>query len=218
VFLKKAKDSFKDQTYFLADLNVKQLKRACFPIGNYLKTEVREIATRFNLPNQNRKDSQGICFLGKIKYHEFIRAHLGEKEGDLIEFETGKMLGRHPGYWFYTIGQRQRIGLSGGPWFVVKKDIKKNIVYISKRYLENDQKRDSFKVTKFHWINSKPSPKHELGVKVRHGEKIYSARLKMTGKDIGEIHIDGCDQGFAAGQFAVFYTGDCCLGCATITN
>ena len=119
-YLKKAADSFKDQTYFLAHLNQQQLQRALFPIGHLQKKEVRELADQYNLPNAKRKDSQGICFLGQIKYNEFVRYHLGEKTGNLIDFETGKKVGEHKGYWFYTIGQRKGIELSGGPWFVVK--------------------------------------------------------------------------------------------------
>lgn len=132
-WLKQSRDPIKDQTYFLSYLSQPQLSRALFPIGRYSKKEVRELAHDMDLPNQARKDSQGICFLGKISFSEFIKHHLGEKKGDLIELETGKKIGEHRGFWYYTIGQRHGLDLSGGPWFVEKKDIEKNIVYISKR-------------------------------------------------------------------------------------
>jgi tRNA-specific 2-thiouridylase len=215
-YLKKSKDPVKDQTYFLAKLTQKQLSRALFPIGHLFKKEVRELAKQFDLPTKSRKDSQGICFLGKIKFSEFIKHHLKEREGDLIEFETGKVVGKHEGFWFYTVGQRKGIGLSGGPWYVVKKDTAKNIVYISKNYYSQDKQRDSFMVSEFNWILQKAPEKHDLDVKIRHGEAFYEAKLDFIGPNKGIVKIDGKDQGIAPGQFAVFYEGDICLGSAVI--
>ena len=211
--LKKAKDSFKDQTYFLAHLTQSQLARALFPIGHLLKSEVRELAKQFNLPNQSRKDSQGICFLGKIKFPSFLKAHFGEKEGDLIEYETGNILGKHLGYWYYTLGQRKDIRLSGGPWFVVKKDIEKNIIYISKVYHES-YVRNEFEVSNYNWISKEPTKEQlaNLKVKVRHGETLYDCELNEN-----KVKISGSDQAFAPGQFSVFYSNETCLGCATIS-
>lgn len=127
-----AKDPVKDQTDFLAQIDYLQVSKLMFPIGGFMKNEVREIANRAGLPSARRKDSQGICFLGKINYNDFVRRFLGEKEGAIIELETGKKLGTHRGYWFHTIGQRKGLGLSGGPWFVIKKDIQENIIYVSR--------------------------------------------------------------------------------------
>ena len=98
------------------------------------KSQVREIAVREHLPNAFRKDSQGICFLGKINYNDFLRRHLGERRGPIIEIETGRKIGVHNGYWFHTIGQRKGLGLSGGPWYVVKKNIRDNAIYVSRGY------------------------------------------------------------------------------------
>ncbi|MBP5712680.1 MAG: tRNA 2-thiouridine(34) synthase MnmA, partial [Prevotella sp.] len=127
-------DLVKDQTDFLAQIYDWQLKKALFPIGHYRKEEVRAIAEREHLVNAKRKDSQGICFLGKINYNDYLRRYLGEWEGDIIDMETGKVLGKHKGHWFHTIGQRKGLGLGGGPWNVVKKDIEKNILYVIKGY------------------------------------------------------------------------------------
>ena len=102
-----------------------------FPLGDLPKSEVRKIAAELKLPSAERHDSQGICFLGKINYNDYIREYVGEKEGDIIEIETGKVLGKHKGFWFHTIGQRKGLGLGGGPWFVVKKDTQNNIVFVS---------------------------------------------------------------------------------------
>lgn len=217
-YLKKAKDSFKDQTYFLAHLTQSQLKRACFPLAPYLKSEVRELAKKFDLPNQSRKDSQGVCFLGKIKFSEFIKHHFGEHLGDLINADTGEKVGQHKGYWYYTLGQRKGIELSHGPWYVVKKDIPNNRVYISNTYHSQDKPRDTFNVEKIHWTAAEPTPEQlkNLQVKVRHGEKLYQATLTDLSNNQASVKLDQTDQGLAAGQFAVFYSGDICLGIATI--
>ena len=92
---------------------------------------MRDLASEFGLPTQTRKDSQGICFLGKIVYRDFIEFHLGQRQGDIIDRESGRKLGEHQGFWFYTIGQRHGLGLSGGPWYVDSKDTERNIIYIS---------------------------------------------------------------------------------------
>jgi tRNA-5-taurinomethyluridine 2-sulfurtransferase len=226
--LKRAKDPIKDQTYFLSYLNQEQLSRLVFPIGNLLKSEVRALAHQYQLPNQDRKDSQGICFLGKISFSDFIRHHLGTKPGQLIEFETGKSMGQHEGFWYYTIGQRKGMGLSGGPWFVVRKDTDRNIVYISKNYYSEEKQRDSFMVQDLHWISGKlPSlriasagrpEKNDLQVKVRHGELTYQCQLELLPNAAGRVVIQGNDQGLAPGQFAVFYDKDICLGCGIIAQ
>ena len=131
LYLATAPDPVKDQTDFLAQINFRQVSKLLFPTGHLLKSEVRRIAEEAHLLSANRKDSQGICFLGKVNYNEFIERALGQKEGLIIERETGKILGKHKGYWFHTIGQRKGLGLSGGPWFVVKKNIRRNIILVT---------------------------------------------------------------------------------------
>ncbi|EKD93203.1 MAG: hypothetical protein ACD_28C00207G0002 [uncultured bacterium] len=220
-FLKTAKDTWKDQTYFLAHLSQSQLSRALFPIGDYLKSEVRELAKKYELPNADRKDSQGICFLGSIPFDEFVKHHLGEKQGELVEFETGKVLGCHQGYWYYTIGQRKGIGLSGGPWFVVSKDIVTNRVFISNHYHVEDKPRNCFRAHALHWISGEPVHTQAplpLKVKIRHGQQRYDATLKWNGNEEVQVELVGSDQGLAPGQFAVFYEGEICRGIATIVG
>jgi len=214
--LKKAQDPIKDQTYFLSHLSQAQLSRALFPIGHLLKSELRELAEKFELATQARKDSQGICFLGKIKFSDFIKHHLGEKPGDFIEVETGKKVGTHKGFWFHTIGQRKGIGLGGGPWYVVAKDLEKNIVYISKEYYSEEKVRDQFDVHNINWILGKPPVNRDLQIKLRHGENVYEATLDLKDAHAGHVIINGNDQGIAPGQFAVFYDGDICLGSGKI--
>src|SRR3990172_1996204 len=166
--LKRSPDPVKDQTYFLAYLTQQQLSRALFPVGKYEKKEIRQFAQKYDLPNQKRKDSQGICFLGQIKFNEFVKHNFGEIEGDIIEVESGEKKGVHKGYYFYTIGQRSGLGLSHGPWYVVKKNVKNNIVYISKEN-KDERSKDTFEAGKFNWITGIKPGKKSLQVKIRHG-------------------------------------------------
>ncbi len=214
-YLKKSPDPVKDQTYFLGYMRQEQIARAVFPLGRYTKKQVRQLAEVYDLPNKYRKDSQGICFLGQIRYSDFVRHHLGEMPGYFVNIDTGEKLGRHKGYWFYTIGQRHGLGLSGGPWYVVKKDIKNNIIYLSQKDRMNTRLFDKFKVGKFNWILGDPPTKRNLQVKVRHGKDFYHCELDIRG-DEGWVTLDKPDQGIAPGQFAVFYDGDVCLGGSVI--
>ena len=212
-FLETARDEIKDQSYFLSNLNQKQLSRILFPLGKYYKEEVRELAKEFKLPNCDRKDSQGICFLGKIEYEEFVKFHLGEKEGAIIERSTGKILGCHSGFWYYTIGQRKRLKLHGGPWYVVSKDIEKNIVYIEHQKIKRGKK--VFKGFLPHWINGSPQSEY-LKVKLRHGENKIKAKVVKCLPNSVEVKLLEEDEGIASGQSVVFYDGNVCLGRAMI--
>jgi len=216
--LKLAPDALKDQTYFLSHLSQKQLSRALFPIGHLTKPEVRTLAQKFNVANKDRKDSQGICFLGKLKFHDFIKHYLGEKPGDMIEFESGNLLGTHQGFWFHTIGQRQGSGLSGGPWYVVAKDVVHNKVYFSRTYYASDKKRTTFTIDQCNWISGTPPDKETLKVKIRHGKNMHDCTLTLHANGTGRVMLAQDDQGLAAGQFAVFYDGQYCLGAGVISN
>ena len=232
-YLKRSPDETKDQTYFLSQLTQAQVAKALFPIGGLQKSEVRALAKKYALPNALRKDSQGLCFLGKIRFDEFIKFHLGTKVGDMIDWETKKKVGEHEGFWYYTIGQRKGIKLSGGPWYVIDKDVKKNIVYISNSYRSENTARNTFEVSGLSWISGDPCATAKalcdtrsatpgmtdgsgLQVKLRHGALMYPCALKMIGEDKVEVTIDGYDTGIAAGQFAVFYKGEYCLGSGMI--
>ncbi|MBO7052054.1 MAG: tRNA 2-thiouridine(34) synthase MnmA [Prevotella sp.] len=147
-------DPVKDQTDFLAQLYDWQLQKAIFPIGHMMKEEVRRIAEREHLINAHRKDSQGICFLGKINYNDYIKKYLGETPGLVIDIETGKKLGMHKGLWFHTIGQRHGLGFGGGPWFAVKKNIKKNILFVSRGYDPQSAYKQEFKIHDINWLTA----------------------------------------------------------------
>jgi tRNA U34 2-thiouridine synthase MnmA/TrmU len=178
------------------------------------KSEVRNLATKYNLPTQNRKDSQGICFLGKFKFNDFLQQHLGVMQGPIVQHETGQALGTHNGHWFFTIGQRQGIGLSGGPWYVVQKDARNNTVFISNRYEQVEKERMHFTVRDLGWIAQRPTHR-KLLVKIRHRSKPSPCTLTINGTG-GNVQLERKDQGIAAGQHAVFYDGKTCLGSGII--
>ena len=214
-FLEAAPDPVKDQTYFLAHLGQRQLGRALFPVGRFEKKEVRELAQKFELPTRDRPDSQGLCFLGKIRFRDFVKHHLGEKTGDFVELETGKKIGTHRGFWFYTIGQRRGLQLSGGPWFVAEKNPGENTVFLSHDYYSPEKKRNEFEIENESWISGSRPRKTALSVKMRHGERRYGCTVDFSGEH-ATVTLDGRDQGIAPGQFAVFYDDKLCLGCGMI--
>ncbi len=231
-FLASAKDPVKDQTDFLSQLTYPQIAKALFPIGHLMKSDVRQIATDAKLPSATRKDSQGICFLGKINYNDFIRRYLGEKEGPIVELETGKVLGNHKGYWFHTIGQRKGLYLGGGPWFVVKKDIEQNVLYVSQGYDPATQYGNVINLTGFHYLSSTDEQPFTLwdnglddeqGIpvkfKIRHTPEFAQGHLMRVADPVygclyrlvSDIRI----QGIAAGQYATIYDNDAHLVIAT---
>lgn len=220
-----ARDTVKDQTDFLAQIDSLQVSKLMFPLGGLLKKEVRGIADTAGLPTARRKDSQGICFLGKINYNDFVRRFLGEKEGAVVELETGKKLGTHRGYWFHTIGQRKGLGLGGGPWFVTGKDIQENVVYVSRGYETEAQYGNEFRMHGFHFITDNPwGESLEEGVditfKIRHTPGFVKGKLV---REVGNrFHVFSSErlQGIAPGQFGVVYdsSSEICVGSGEITG
>jgi tRNA-specific 2-thiouridylase len=196
----------------LCNLNQSQLKRALFPIGHLTKEIVRKQAAAFNLPSYTRKDSQGICFLGNFKFSDFIRHHLGEKEGNIREFETHKKLGSHQGHWFYTIGQRHGISLSGGPWYVVEKEASTNTVFVSHTYHNLEEQRTRFTLAQSMWIPGFDPCQTSLLVKVRHRTLPQTCTISQINEKNYCVKLADKDQGIAPGQYAVFYERDLCVG------
>ena len=219
VRLLRSPDPVKDQTYFLSHLSQAQVAKIEFPIGGYLKNRVRELAHEYDLANQARKDSQGICFLGKIKYNDFVKYYLGEKTGAIVDRETGKKLGEHKGFWFHTIGQRSGLGLGNGPWFVVGKDIDTNVVLVSHLEHRKDQNRQDFVVGELTWVHRPPRVDEALTCKLRHGPELLPCQVQSSpdGKRLA-VHLAAGDPGIAPGQFSVFYSGEECLGAGMILS
>lgn len=213
VELLRGADPVKDQTYFLYQLSREQLGRCLFPLGDYTKAQVRALATEFELPNRARRDSQGICFLGKIQYDQFVAAHLGEQPGEIRHIETGEVMGRHNGHWFYTIGQRKGLGLGAGPWYVVDKDGVDNVIWISHKSELSRHRRDRFAVPAPHWIHGPPEPgEQRVGVRIRHTPSLSPAHLSIGADSSVAVRLDEADPGVAPGQSTVIYQDDVCLG------
>ena len=240
VRLFRAPDPVKDQSYFLCALKQSQLQKLLFPIGHLEKPQVRELANAFELPNRFRPDSQGLCFLGKVKFRDFLSSHLGMSPGDIIDAVTGERIGVHDGVWYHTVGQRKGIGKSldplavaKGPWYVVAKDPSRQVVYASNQYEEQafEQARSEFHVENIHWISgSTPSSSSsDYWMKIRHGPRIVKGRLELIPKGVGNnendvddegiIKLEQKDGGLAPGQYVVFYNDEAeCLGGGIISE
>lgn len=237
IWLGTAKDPVKDQTDFLAQLTNLQLRHTLFPIGHMMKDEVRQIALDAKLPSARRKDSQGICFLGKINYNDFLRKFMGEQEGRVIDIETGKTVGTHKGFWFHTIGQRKGLGLGGGPWFVVKKNIKRNIIFVAHGWDTQLQYGHDFRLADFHFITANPfedaptfagmdsSPLADIRekplpiqFKIRHVDHFMPGLISLDEEGY-HIHSDEPIQGIAPGQFGCIYDAEAriCYGSGEIS-
>ena len=222
-YLATAVDPVKDQTDFLAQITHDQLEHVIFPIGNLPKEEVRRIAEEAKLPNAYRRDSQGICFLGQIDYNDFIRRHLGERPGPIIELETGRKLGEHRGYWFHTIGQRKGLGLSGGPWYVVRKNVDENVIYVSNGYGTAKQYGRTLRLDEMHFISGNPwedvDGPVDIMFKNRHTPHIMRGKFTRIDDRHWVIESEEDVQGIAPGQFAVIYDaqGRLCYGSGVIT-
>ena len=217
-------DPVKDQTDFLAQIYGWQLQKALFPIGSLKKEEVRRIAEENRLINAKRKDSQGICFLGKINYNDYLRRFLGEKEGNAIELETGNLVGKHKGHWFCTIGQRKGLGFGGGPWFVVRKDVRRNIIYLSHGYDPEKAYSSEFFIHDINWLTTdimKEEGVSSLPItfKIRHTADYNDAFMTLS--DDGRCRISSAKpiHGVAPGQFCVIYDTNHhrCYGSGEIT-
>lgn len=218
-FLGTAADEVKDQTYFLARITYSQLSKLMFPVGHLQKPEVRAIAEKMRLPSAHRPDSQGICFLGKVNYNDFIRRYAGEKEGKIVEYETGKVLGRHKGFWFHTIGQRKGLGLSGGPWFVVQKDVNENIVYVSNGYDPIAQYSHTVPLTDMQLLHPdfELTDGMDIRFKIRHQPNFNSGTIQLLDNKVVILSTEAIS-GIAPGQFGVLYhaTEAYCLGSGVI--
>ncbi len=223
-WLATAVDPVKDQTDFLARISYDQLKHLIFPIGDIPKARVREIAIQTAMPNAYRKDSQGICFLGKINYNDFIRRHLGERPGAIVDIDTGRKLGTHRGYWFHTIGQRKGLGLSGGPWYVVKKNVSDNVIYVSNGYDTERQYGRVLHLEEMHFITADPwgddCSRRKVSFKNRHMPNFLQGMISRLPDGSYLLESEQKVQGIAPGQFAVVYdpSGCICYGSGIITG
>ena len=207
--LLKGKDINKDQTYFLHQLTQKQLSKIMFPVGGFEKPQVRELAKKFGLAVASKKESQEVCFIPDGDLAGFLGRYNQLKAGKILELDTKKELGQHQGLSLYTLGQRKGIGLGGGPWYVVKLDVKKNMLWVSKD--EKDLQSKNIKLKSCHWINN--AQKFPLKCKCRIRYRTVEADC-IVEKVVSsyEIRFTKPQRAVTPGQYVVFWKGQECLG------
>jgi tRNA-specific 2-thiouridylase len=182
------------------------------PIGDFkTKAEVRELAAKFNLPTAGKKDSQGICFVGKVGIKEFLQQYVTTKPGDIID-QNGQKIGQHEGAIFYTMGQRHGLNVGGGlPYYVIGKDMDKNQVFVTSDIDDDNLWRSELKLTDIHWINSEPDLNKEYKVRTRYRAPLVTTRLIKDGDNFS-LQLDEQVRAVTPGQSAVIYDGDHVLG------
>ncbi len=206
--LKQAVDTNKDQTYFLYRVTSEALAHTLFPLGGYTKDEVRELAKKRGLYTAAKKESMGICFVGKVGIREFLGQYVEQKPGEIIDKQTGTVLGTHDGAIFYTIGQRHGLDLGGGlPYYVVGKDMQKNEVYVTTQLQDESLWRHTIELGSSHWISGAAPQDGRYTIRVRHRAPLVQAQL-----DSDQITLDEPQRAVAPGQSVVVYDGDVCLG------
>ncbi|MGB4758605.1 MAG: tRNA 2-thiouridine(34) synthase MnmA [Candidatus Saccharimonadales bacterium] len=215
-----ANNTDKDQTYFLYRVTEDALAKSLMPIGEFTtKDQVRELAKKFGLATAEKKDSQGICFVGKVGIKEFLLAELGEqKPGNIID-QKGNVIGEHDGALFYTIGQRHGLDVGGGlPYYVVGKDMAKNEVYVTSQIDDDRLWRQELTLASMHWINGTPNTNdtEPLQARLRYRAPLVGIEsLQKTG-DIYKVVLSDPVRAITPGQSAVFYRGNQCLGGAIV--
>ena len=225
VWLTTSPDPVKDQTDFLAQLDNIQISHAMFPIGKLEKDDVRRIAHEAHIPSADRKDSQGICFLGKINYNELVRRYLGEREGLIVEKETGNIIGRHKGYWYHTIGQRKGLGVSGRPepLFIIATDTVTNTVYVGQGQEHPGLYRRALRILpeEVHWVSPdrrlSEGESRRFSMRIRYRQPLQAGVLHMCA-DGAYMVFDVPQRGITPGQFAVWYDGDELVGSGVISE
>jgi tRNA-specific 2-thiouridylase len=210
--LLKGVDPAKDQSYFLYTLKQEQLAKILFPIGDYKKTEIRELARKFNLPNAEKKDSQGICFIGKINVTEFLREHVKARAGEIVT-TTGQTIGSHTGLPFYTLGQREGIGIGGvGPYYVAGKDFDSNKLIVTNNQQDPMLWKKQFTITDVSWVGEEPKTPLDAGVSIRYHHPDYNASIEKIADYELRIKFNESQRAITPGQAAVIYQGDELLG------
>lgn len=218
ILLIKGTDKKKDQSYFLYTIKKHQIKKILFPIGTLKKTKVRKLAKKLNFINANKKDSTGICFIGKRKFQNFIKKYIPYKIGKIIDIE-GKTIGKHNNAIYYTLGQRKLLGIGGiknkknHPWYVIDKDIKNNILIVDQNKNTPYLKSNSLIAHKINWINDeKINFKLEYQAKVRYNQKSTKCKIIPVNQNEIKVIFKQTITAVTPGQSVVFYLNDICLG------
>ena len=206
-----AVDSVKDQTYFLYRVTSAAFSKTLFPLGDYTKTEVRQIAKDRGLWTANKKESMGICFVGRVGIKEFLSEYVETEPGNIIDTQSQKIVGQHEGTIFYTLGQRHGLNVGGGlPYYVVGKSMDKNEIYVSTKLDEQSLWLKELVLTDIHWINQPPTNGH-YQVRTRHRAKLQSAELSIDGSG-ARLTLDTPERAVTPGQSVVIYDGEVVLG------
>lgn len=206
-----AHDTNKDQTYFLYRVTGTALQKTLFPLGGYDKPTVRQMAKERGLFTATKKDSQGICFVGKVGIREFLSQYVQQVPGQIIDKQTGKVLGHHDGAIFYTLGQRHGLDIGGGlPYYVVGKSMDKNEVYVTTNLNDDTLWKNDVTLGAVHWINQPPQP-GTYTIRVRHRAPLVNANVSFAGGHV-MLTLHNQQRAIAAGQSVVIYSQNTCLG------
>ncbi|PKG24452.1 tRNA 2-thiouridine(34) synthase MnmA [Niallia nealsonii] len=214
----RGKDENKDQTYFLNQLTEEQLEKVMFPIGSMEKSKVRELAAKANLATATKKDSTGICFIGERNFKEFLSGYLPAQKGNMETFD-GKVVGRHDGLMYYTIGQRHGLGIggSGDPWFVIGKDLNRNVLYVDQGFHHEKLYSDSIIATNVSWVSKDKMPaSFACTAKFRYRQPDNKVTVEILDETSVKVIFDEPIRAVTPGQAVVFYQGEECLGGGTI--
>lgn len=210
--LHKATDTTKDQTYFLYRIDPRVADKIIFPLGDITKANVRELAKQLKLPNYDRPDSQGLCFVGNVPLNDFLSEFIKPAKGDIVD-DTGVVIGQHNGAFSFTLGQRHGLGVGGGnPYYVYEINTKENIVYVTTNEDSPLLNKTEFVIRDCVWWQKLDDGQLRLDVRVRYRSKLKKCKLVKIKKDTWKIVLDRPERAIAPGQSAVFYQGDKVVG------
>lgn len=221
-YLLRAKDDNKDQTYFLNQVSSHQLRDVIFPLGDLTKPEVRELALKYDIPVAKKKDSTGICFIGERNFRQFLSQYIPMKNGDIVT-QDGKIVGRHQGVYFYTLGQRRGLGIGGSAdgngerWFVLGKDVEKNLLIVSQGE-DGVLFKDGLETESFNFITPPPAKQFECEVRIKHRQPLQNAVASILDNGNVRLIFEQKQRAIAEGQYAVVYVGEICLGGGVINH
>ncbi|MCQ2799441.1 MAG: tRNA 2-thiouridine(34) synthase MnmA [Bacilli bacterium] len=213
-YVSKPLDKAKDQTYFLCALGEEQIEKCLWPMEDITKVEAREIATKLGLDEVSSKHgSTGVCFIGERNFREFLKNYFPAQSGDIVDIENGKVLGKHIGVLYYTIGQRKGLGIGGvkgepdTPWFVAKKDVQKNILYVGRGAGDEHLNSDACVLSHVNWVGEKPLGELKAFAKFRYRQQDNPVTVKFEGEAIHLTYVPAV-KAVTPGQWAAIYSED----------
>ena len=222
--LLKGLDPDKEQSYFLYTLKQHELAHTLFPIGHLHKKEIRRLAQQAGFDNCRKKDSTGICFIGERKFKEFLQRYLPAQPGEMRSPE-GQLIGKHQGLMYYTLGQRQGLGIGGvkdapdEPWYVLDKDLENNVLIVGQGHDHPVMLHNTLEASRLDWCNNKPVTENiECTAKTRYRQEDQPCRLEPLGEDRCRVLFDEPQRAITPGQSVVFYQGEICLGGGVIES